>query len=187
MANQFRYISSADFPHLVKFGSPVPEIWNQKVMWLQLKSLVLPTSCQCWSSNKRNLFCWAPWNFGLNFLTFSRCVINLQVANYVELFRMEDNQEKCMIQPVNQDFENLTGKPPVSLKEWCKLHASDFQWRWIGEKPFLAVALAQHRFWTREKTGAQKKADTMLCFEEEAVHGLSDRTINLDWANLKFS
>ena len=51
--NQLRYISSADFPYLVKFGSPVPEIWNRKVTWLHLKSLDLLTSWHCVSNVKQ--------------------------------------------------------------------------------------------------------------------------------------
>ena len=65
-----RCISSTDFPHMVKFGSPVPEIWNQKVTWLQLKSLDLLTSFllsaeKSWStSTTETIFIWLLGQWG---------------------------------------------------------------------------------------------------------------------------
>ncbi len=53
--------------------------------------------------------------------------IFFQVTNYVNLFRMEDDKERCMVAPANGDFETLTGEPPVTVAEWCASNALLFK------------------------------------------------------------
>ena len=40
---------------------------------------------------------------------------------------MEDDKHRTMVQPKNQDFDTLTGKSPISAKEWCEQNADVFK------------------------------------------------------------
>ena len=50
-----------------------------------------------------------------------------QVDNYVQLFHMEDDKHHTMAQPINEDFQKLTRKPPMTAKEWCERNAALFK------------------------------------------------------------
>ena len=141
MANQLRYISSADFPHMVKFGSPVSDMKSESQFnwpWLHLKSLDLLTS---WlKSNTRQkdsllherkaltqlairdfALIQDDWCFKMNWC-LTRCISSLVLSRI--------NSQHVALTLVNSPCSTRT--LPGSL--WVR--TSIQKWRWRETRPF---------------------------------------------------
>ncbi len=51
----------------------------------------------------------------------------LQIDVWIKVFRLVDEKHEITQYDVTRDHVDVTGEKPLSLQQWCQLHAHHFQ------------------------------------------------------------